>query len=63
MTPDEEAAALCGIAYSALLCLPRDMRARFAMQVAIVHIRDEIARLRKADPESIQNEFERRAAS
>lgn len=63
MTPDEEAAALCGIAYSALLLLPEESHARRIMRDGMAVLAHEIARLRGQTPESIQNEFEKRAAS
>lgn len=63
MTDDEHSAALCSIAYQALLSLPHNTYSRFAMQTPMATLVDEIARLRKRNPEDIQNEFERRATS
>lgn len=62
MTPDEHAAALCGIAYMALLYLPHNTYSRIAMQMPMALLVDEIARLRGQKPEDVQNEFERRAS-
>lgn len=56
---DSEAAGLCGIAYSALLSLPHDSRARHEMQFVLAMIRDQIARLRNQSPEDVQREFEK----
>lgn len=63
MTPDEHAAALCGIAYMALLYLPHDSRARHEMQSALAMIRDQIARLRGQSTEDVQREFEGKVSS
>lgn len=59
---DEEAATLCGIAYSALLFLPHQTQSRLSLQSSMACLRDEIARLRGRDPEDVQNEFERCAS-
>jgi len=61
VTPDEEAAALCSIALTALMYLPRECRVALIWETAGPV--SEIARLRNCTPEDIQNDFERRATS
>lgn len=63
MTPDEHAAALCGIALTALLFLPEESHARRIMRDGMAVLAHEIARLRGQSTEDVQREFEGKVSS